>query len=140
MNKHKSAKDTDLESYSENFCHTVQAIKGALTEEQIESLTNLKNSKEVFVFLWNLQSTHDIYSLEEEYNAKCATSAKEFRDKGNEYFKKKSYLTAIGEYNQCIFKAPHPEKLPESSVKNVPESSDESNTCSNELSLAYGNR
>ena len=161
MNKPKSAIDTDLETFSENFQRTVQAIRGALKEEEITALAKCETFDETFGLLWHLNTVHEVYSLEEEFEGKCSTSAKEFRDKGNGYFSNKAYLTALKEYNSCIFKAPHPttphsttphSTTPHSTTphpmsphstshaENTSQNGTDSEDGCQELSLAYGNR
>ena len=131
MNKKKFSKDVDLEPFSENFMRTVQAIKGSLSDEDVDRLTQCADFTEVFKLLWGLKSVHDVYNFEEEFEGKCSTLAREFREKGNTYFSNKSFLTALREYNKCIFKAPFP---PKNTQKKDPA------TCCLELSFAYGNR
>ena len=80
---------------------------------------------EKFSYLWDSEVTHEAIVIEPEYEGKNKERAAEFRQKGNDYFKKKSYLSAMESYSQCIVHAP----------QDKPEDGGAS-----ELALAYNNR
>ncbi|ESO03783.1 hypothetical protein HELRODRAFT_191958 [Helobdella robusta] len=154
--KRNLTKDRDILTVGKNLEYMVQAVKGSLTESQQSQFFNCSNDVEVFKFLWSLDFTHDVLSLEEEYERKSDDKCKNFRQKGNEYFKKQSFLTALREYNMAVIHAVYDEHLNGQANKidgdvkphddiNVTEMSENDDKRSevddgSEISLALGNR
>ena len=81
---------------------------------------------EKFSYLWDSEITHNAIVVESEHEGKDREKAAEYRQKGNDYFKKKSYLSAMEMYSQCIIHAPQERTEDEGSTS--------------ELALAYNNR
>lgn len=96
----------EREFISKRVSYMIQAIQGALPKETVKNFGKLESDSEQFSFVWNLKEVQDVMVLEKEYEEKSAELAKAHREKGNTYFQKKSYLTALGEYNMGVIKAP----------------------------------
>ena len=86
--------------------YMIQAIQGKLPDNARKNFGKLKSDSDRFVYVWKLPETHEVILLEPEYTMKHAENAKKHRERGNEYFQKKSYLTALGEYNVSVMCAP----------------------------------
>lgn len=72
-----------------------------------EHFNKQKNDLERFTYLWQQEMLHEMVTLEPEFEGKDQQKASQCRQKGNGYFKKKSYLSAMESYNQCIIHAEH---------------------------------
>ena len=127
--------DREILSTPKNLDYMVQAVKGTLDHKKRESLFKCRNDTELFKALWSTPSAIDVLLLEEEFEKKSEELARKARERGNEYFKNKSYISALHEYNKSIIHAPLGSggKKEDAYENVVPEDS-------TELSLAYGNR
>lgn len=94
------------EYIAKRVSYMIQAIRGALPKETVKNFGKLESDSKQFSFVWDLKEVQDVIVLEKEYEEKSAELAKAHREKGNTYFQKKSYLTALGEYNMGVIKAP----------------------------------
>lgn len=102
----KLNKQEEGEFIAKNVSYMIQAIRGALPKETVKKFGQLESDSKQFSFVWDLKEVQDVMVLEKEYEKKSAKLAKAHREKGNTYFQKKSYLTALGEYNMGVIKAP----------------------------------
>lgn len=127
--------DREILSNPKNLDYMVQAVKGTLDHKKRESLFKCQNDAELFKVLWSTPSAIDVLLLEEEFEKKSEELSRKAREKGNEYFKNKSYISALHEYNKSIIHAPL-----ESGVKTEHTYENDVPKHTTELSLAYGNR
>jgi|SRR6218665_1165598 len=108
---------------SKKISYMIQAIQGALPKEVIKGFGKYKTDTDRFSSAWKLPEVHDVLILEKEFEEKSAKQAKVHRERGNEYFQRKSYLTALGEYSRGVLKAPssigHEKEKTDSGCKNI---------------------
>ena len=61
--------------------YMTQAIRGALSDDQLANFSKLSTDAERFAFLWGQSSTHDIILLVPEFSGKSAENARTHREK-----------------------------------------------------------
>jgi len=94
------------DAIGKKFSFMIQAIQGAQPDDILKLFSKLSTDAERFSFAWKLQATQDVILLEKEFKAKSADIAQKHREKGNDYFMKKSYVSALAEYNRSVMIAP----------------------------------
>ena len=121
----KDVVQQEAEFVSERMDMMISAILEDKQKERLSEFNKKPTDEERFRYVWSLPSVHEVIQLEEEYKGKSMTEAAEFRQKGNQYFQNKSYISALDAYSKSVIQAP------------LLKEGDEGD---NELALSYGNR
>ncbi|ELT95020.1 hypothetical protein CAPTEDRAFT_183922 [Capitella teleta] len=108
----------------EGMENIVHAVKAHCEDDLMDKFIDCPSDEDRVNLIWKQRPFQEILTLEPEYNAKSSTDASMYRQKGNKYFQKKAYLSAIGEYSKSIINAPSKTTI----------------GSENELPLAFANR
>ena len=94
------------EIVSEKMGFALQAIYAQLPEGVLTTFAALTTDAERAEFVWQLPAVHATLTVEADFSGKSEQEARKYRDEGNVYFRKKSYLSATRSYTLSIASAP----------------------------------
>ena len=83
----------------------IQSIQAQLPKDAMAHFKTLQTDDKRFQYAWGLPCIQGVLSPRLEYCNKSPEQAAHHRTRGNAHFQKKSYLTALGEYNLAIMQA-----------------------------------
>jgi len=98
----------DSEIIGETLNNVLRACQQKRKDEEVIVFGKLKNDFDRMKWVLEKDYVHEIMGFEAEYAGKSSEKSREFKEKGNKLFAKKSYMSAMDEYTKAIMHAPYP--------------------------------